>query len=502
MTQNKQDRMPYVELLESYKKTGFVPFHTPGHKIGHGAPKTLVDWMGPALPYDLGVMYALDDLHEPEGAFKEAQELAADLYGADQAWYSINGTTALIMTMIMATVKEGETIIIPREAHRSVISGLVMAGANPVYLPSSFNEEWGIQVGADVSAVAKTLDDHPEAKALLMVYPNYYGLGQDIEAIVKICHERDIIVLVDEAHGPHFPFDERLPIEAIAAGADLVAQSTHKSLGSLTQTSTLLGQGPRIDYRRVTQVHQMLQSTSPNYIFMASLDMARHQMATQGANLVGTAVDLSLALRKEIEAIPGISSMDGSSLAKNFDPTKVLIDGSALGLDAVSLEKRLRAHKIEVELMQANHVLVTITLGDRQASIEALVGALKAISREVLQAGSSRGPLSETGQSSQAETGLRGKNTCRTAQPLPLPKVVKTPRQGFYASREVVARSQALGRVCGETITYYPPGIPVVSIGEEITEDVLEYIQDKQAQGYEPNGAADMSLQTMVVLKE
>ncbi|MCF0156526.1 MAG: aminotransferase class I/II-fold pyridoxal phosphate-dependent enzyme [Veillonella sp.] len=518
--------MPYVELLESYKRESFVPFHTPGHKIGHGAPQRLIDWMGPALPYDLGVMYALDDLHEPEGAFKEAQELAADLYGADAAWYSINGTTALIMTMIMATVGEGETIIIPREAHRSVMSGLVMSGAKPVYLPSQFNEEWGLQLGATYQDVVATLDAHPEAKVILLVYPNYYGLGVDVEAIVAECHRRDLIVLVDEAHGPHLPFDKRLPIEAVEAGADLVASSTHKSVGSLTQTSTLFGQGNRIDYRRVTQVHQMFQSTSPNYIFMASLDMARHQLATEGEALVGKAVDLAYDLRHRLAQIPGIRVMDGQGLAKNFDPTKVLIDARDLGLDATDFERRLRAQHIEVELIQAHHVLVTITIGDSQESIDALVQAVKKVSQDVLANKESNADavrindsdripvMANDGDLSSVKTkeepvDCESETVTSKSHPLaneavglPQPKVVLTPRQGFYAKKERVKLSEALGRLCGETITYYPPGIPFIGIGEEITQEVLDFIAYKQAAGFEPNGASDMSLETILVLED
>lgn len=256
---SNQEKMPFVEALESYKEQHFVPFHTPGHKIGVEAPQLLKDWMGPALPYDLGVMYALDDLHEPERELKEAQDLTAEIYGADDCWFSINGTTALIEAMIMGTVGPDETIIIPREAHRSVISGLVLSGAKPVYMDCQFDDRWGIPLGVSVEDAIKTMDAHPEAKSILLVYPNYYGVGVDIVKIVKEAHKRGMVVLVDEAHGPHLPFSENLPVEAIAAGADLVAQSTHKSVGSLTQTSWLLGQGDKINQRRITQMHQMLQ---------------------------------------------------------------------------------------------------------------------------------------------------------------------------------------------------------------------------------------------------
>ena len=386
---SNQEKMPFVEALESYKEQHFVPFHTPGHKIGVEAPQLLKNWMGAALPYDLGVMYALDDLHEPERELKEAQDLTAELYGADCCWFSINGTTALIEAMIMGTVGPDEIIIIPREAHRSVISGLVLSGAKPVYMGCDFDERWGIPLGVSLENAIKSMDAHPESKAILLVYPNYYGVGIDIVNIIQEAHKRGLIVLVDEAHGPHLPFSESLPIEAIEAGADLVAQSTHKSVCSLTQTSWLLGQGKKIDKRRITQMHQMLQSTSPNYIFLASLDMARHQLATAGNDLVSRAVELSMYLREELNKISGIATMEYTDIQErviNYDCTKVLIDAKELGLTGVAFERMLREHHIEVELVQAHHVLVLITIGDTNESVTALIKAVQAVSEKVLRA--------------------------------------------------------------------------------------------------------------------
>ena len=490
-----QQQMPFVEALEDYKEEHYVPFHTPGHKIGVGAHPILQDWMGPALPYDLGVMYALDDLHEPEGALKEAQELTAQLYGAEHCWFSINGTTALIEAMIMGTVGPDETIIIPREAHRSVVSGLVLSGAKPVYMNCEFDERWGIPLGVTLEDAVETMDAHPEAKAILLVYPNYYGVGVDIKNIVKEAHKRNLVVLVDEAHGPHLPFVESLPIEAIEAGADLVAQSTHKSVGSLTQTSWLLGQGHRFDTRRITQMHQMLQSTSPNYIFLASLDMARHQLATKGTNLVNRAVSLSLQLRRELAAIEGIAVMCGEDVDRpNYDVTKVLIDAKELGITGVDFEKRLRAHHIEVELVQAYHVLVLITIGDTEKSIMNLVKAVQAISDEICSESSL---LNHMGDQIVDRTKI-----IQSASVLPTPVVRMTPREALYKNRRTCSLKTALHRICGETIAYYPPGIPCVAVGEEITGSVLQYIQQRRALGYVPNGAADMSLETIQVVEE
>ena len=492
---SNQERMPFVEALESYKKQHFVPFHTPGHKIGVEAPQLLKDWMGPALPYDLGVMYALDDLHEPEGELKEAQDLTAQLYGADYCWFSINGTTALIEAMIMGTVGPDETIIIPREAHRSVISGLVLSGAKPVYMDCQFDERWGIPLGVSLDDAVKTMDANPEAKAILLVYPNYYGVGVDIVNIVKEAHKRGMIVLVDEAHGPHLPFSNTLPIEAIAAGADLVAQSTHKSVGSLTQTSWLLGQGERINKRRITQMHQMLQSTSPNYIFLASLDMARHQLATVGEDLVSRTVELSLFLRKELHKIPGITTMEYRDIEDrvvNYDCTKVLIDAKELGVTGVAFERMLREHRIEVELVQAHHVLVLITIGDTKESITALIQAVQAISDTVLS----------TSHESNKTPDENLQNLSKHSVVLPEPIVRVTPRNAMYANREQVRLQDALHRIAGETIAYYPPGIPCVAVGEVISESVLQYIENRKALGYVPNGADDMTLETIWVLQE
>ena len=492
---SNQKRMPFVEALEAYRKEHFVPFHTPGHKIGIEAPQLLKDWMGPALPYDLGIMYALDDLHEPEGELKEAQELTAELYGADCCWFSINGTTALIEAMIMGTVGPNETIIIPREAHRSVISGLVLSGAKPVYMDCQFDERWGIPLGVSLEDAVKTMEAHPEAKAILLVYPNYYGVGVDVANIVKEAHKRGLIVLVDEAHGPHLPFSESLPIGAIEAGADLVAQSTHKSVGSLTQTSWLLGQGERINKRRITQMHQMLQSTSPNYIFLASLDMARHQLATVGKDLVSRTVELSLYLRNELHKISGVSTLEYADIEErvaNYDCTKVLIDAKELGLTGVVFERMLRKQRIEVELVQAHHVLVLLTIGDTKASVDALIKAVQAVSDEVLNG------------SYATDHGLDGNFDVlsKDSVVLPEPVVRVTPRNAMYANREQVPLRDALHRIAGETIAYYPPGIPCVAVGEEISSSVLQYIENRKALGYVPNGADDMTLETIWVLQE
>ncbi len=538
MKQNiNQHRLPFVESLEQYKEQHMVPFHTPGHKIGQGAPTLLTEWMGPALPYDLGLMYAIDDYHEPERELLEAQQLAAQAFGADYTWFSINGTSGAIQMMIMSAVKEGDSIIIPREAHCSVHNSLVLSGAKPIYMKGRFHPRWGIPVGVTAEEAIATMDAHPEAKAIVLVHPNYYGIGVDVKRIVEAAHERHMLVLVDEAHGPHLVPSLGMPIPALASGADLVAQSTHKLLGSLTQTSMLHGQGSRIDVDRIQRLQQILMSTSPNYIFLASLDMARHQWVTEGQSLMKDTLNLARTLRRALNEIPGIAcpGLEDIDGAFSLDETKIIIDAKDLGLTAQELEGELRARHIEVELMKAYHVLLLITIGDTDTSIQQVLEAVQGISdryRHTLE-GSTKGyrahaqqhntGLLDQGNNTSFDVIHSTKNTTKNSirdsvddahvtddndvdasimETLPTPVVALSPRQAFYAEMETIPLEEALGRISGETITYYPPGIPCLGVGEIITEEVLAYMKQKQRDGYVPNGARDRQLQTILVCKD
>lgn len=532
-----QHRLPFVESLEQYKEQHMIPFHTPGHKIGKGAPTLLTEWMGNALPYDLGLMYAIDDYHEPERELLEAQQLAAQAFGADHTWFSINGTSGAIQMMIMSAVKEGESIIIPREAHCSVHNSLVLSGANPIYMKGRFHQRWGIPVGITAEEAIVTMEAHPEAMAILLVHPNYYGVGIDVKRIAEAAHERHMLVLVDEAHGPHLVPSLGMPVPALASGADLVAQSTHKLLGSLTQTSMLHGQGPRIDIDRIQRLQQILMSTSPNYIFLASLDMARHQWATEGKVLMERTLQLARQLRRELNAIAGIACPGHEDIegAFSLDETKIIIDAKDLGLTAQDLERELRACHIEVELMKAYHVLLLITIGDTDTSIKQVIEAVQGISdryRPKLE-GTTKGcradvqqhhtHLLDQGNTTSLNIIHSTKNTTKdcilecvddthatddndvdasTVETLPTPIVALSPRQAFYAEMETIPLAQALGRISGETITYYPPGIPCLGVGETIMDEVLAYMKQKQRDGYVPNGARDRQLQTILVCKD
>lgn len=478
-----QKRAPFVEALEEYARKHMIPFHTPGHKLGHGASAYQQRLFGGALTRDLGLMYALDDLFQPTGPLQEAMVLAADLYGAGQSFFSINGTTACIQAMILAVCGQNEEILIPREAHRSVLAGLILSGARPVYMESRFAEREQVSLGPDMDSLKTAITAHPKAKAVLFTYPTYDGIAGSLREMTAYAHRQGLTVLVDEAHGAHLPFHGALPQEALVCGADCVAQSTHKLAGSLTQTSMLHCRKGYAGIGRIAATMALVQSTSPNYWFLASLDSARRQLALQGTELVGQALALSRHVRDELNKIKGIHSFGREILAypavSGLDETKITIDFSALGLTGREAEVLLRAQHIEVEMTAGNHVLALITLGDDKRSAAALVEACRAVAagRSV----NKRPTVSEL--------------------PLPAPQVAVSPRQAWNAERELLPQSSCVGRIAAETVTFYPPGIPVLALGDIITNDCLTYMQAKLAAGYVPNGAADPTLASLYVLK-
>lgn len=484
MNKERQLRTPFVDALEAYCGEGMVAFHTPGHKLGCGATTYQRGLFGHALRRDLGLMYALDDLFQPQGPLKEAMELAADLYGAGRTFFSINGTTACVEAMILAVCRQGDEIIIPREAHRCVMEGLILSGAVPVYMQSHFAVKEQVTLGPDLDSLKVAVKTHPAAKAVLFTYPTYDGIAGELEKMISYSHAHGLYVLVDEAHGAHLPFHPDLPKTALECGADMTAQSTHKLAGSITQTSMLHCRRGFPEMERVTSAMTLVQSTSPQYWLLASLDSARQQLAVEGPECIGRAMALARQLRNELNAIPGIYSF-GRNIMKyagvgGFDETKVTIDFSGLNLTGRQAELLLRREKIEVELTAANHVLTLITLGDTEASITALLRACRHVA---------------AGQVVCSDRMMTNE------LPLPEPQVELSPRNAWNSSKKIVPIQSALGHIAAETIMFYPPGIPILAPGEIVTEKCISYLQHKIEAGYTPYGAADSTLQTLQVLQ-
>ena len=475
-----KDFSPIAEAMRRYSADKALAFHTPGHKQGLGAHSLLRELVTPeGLRREVSLMEELDDLHDPQTCIKEAQTLAADLWNADQAFFMVNGTTSAVQAMIMAALKPDDLVLVPRNAHRCVMSGLILSGARPAYLMPETDSKLGIPLNLTVETVRKAVDKYPQAKALIIVSPNYYGVASDLLAIAELLHERGMLLLVDEAHGAHLRFSDKLPLSAIDAGADLAAQSTHKLLGSLTQTSMLMMKSELIDVEHVKQAVSMLQSTSPNYLLLASLDIARLQMQETGRELLERAINLSERLRRAISHIDGLQTFDTVE-GFDFDLTKVTVNVSEIGLTGMEAESILRhQYKIQCELSDVNNLLFLITFADTDSEIDRLISALKSLPNH-------RKPHNSVLQTSTLT--------------IPNTESILTPRDAFYSPKTTVRIDEAINKISAEEVTFYPPGIPILQPGELITAEIVNYIKTNKNIGRRLIGAADTSLNTIKII--
>lgn len=485
----RQTDTPLLAAMQKYIQDEVVPFHTPGHKMGKGMHPLLEKIIGrAALALDLALIEELDDFQAPYGCIKEAHKLAADLYGADHSFFVINGTTGGIYAMIMAIAGPGDKIIVPRNAHRSIIGGIILNGAVPVFIQPEVDLELGMAMGVTPERVEAAILEHPDAKGVLIINPTYYGVAADLEKIVEIAHQREMTVLVDEAHGPHLRFSSKLPIQAMDAGADMCAQSTHKIIGALTQCSMVHCREGRIRVPRLEAMLQLVQSTSPNYILLASLDVARMQMAVEGTKLIEEAIELSEWVRSEVNTIPGLycfgSDKVGNPGVYSFDPTKVTVTVKGLGMKGVDAERILRhEYKVQVELSDMYNILFLITLGDGKAEAKTLVSALRDMAAK----------YSGERDFSSLEAILQMKYP-------ELPEGVISPREAIFSETCMVPFSESAGFTCGEIVTFYPPGIPILCPGERITKEIIDYCQVLQNAGLHISGPEDCTLKTIKVV--
>lgn len=482
-----QMKTPLFTAMKNYIDDGAMAFHTPGHKQGKGIPDDMRQLITPTgLKMEVSLMEELDDIHGASGCIKEAQDLAAALYGADETRFFINGTTGAIHAMILSAVNPGDKILVPRNAHRSVLGALELSGAVPVFIQPEIDESCGIAMSITPQAVSSAVKAHPDAKALVMVYPTYYGVAGDIKAIAAIVHAHNMALLVDEAHGPHLKFSEALPVQALDGGADIAAQSTHKITGSLTQTSMLHLKGKRISQERFSRMCSLVQSTSPNYLLLASLDLARHQLATDGPRLVGRAVRLSEELRRAINEIEGLHSFGTEYMTTPgrhaLDVTKITVSVRALGITGSQAESVLRhKYKIQCELSDFYNLLFIISYADTEKETAHLLWALQGLAAD-----------------------FRGKSAVPLVQlHLPgIPESVLTPRQAAFARTRRIAFKDSAGCTAGEMITFYPPGIPVIYPGERITHELIDYVLLQKNSGGNVIGPEDRSLDTIAVIDE
>ncbi|GAE29917.1 arginine decarboxylase [Halalkalibacter hemicellulosilyticusJCM 9152] len=439
-----------------------------------------------ALAIDLINIAPLDDLHHPNGIIKEAQELAAEAFGADFTFFSVQGTSGAIMTMIMAVCGPGDKIIVPRNVHKSIMSAIIFSGATPIFIHPEIDENLGISHGITVNSVEKAIHAHPDAKGLLVINPTYFGISGNLKQIVEIAHSYQIPVLVDEAHGVHIHFHPDLPLSAMQAGADMAATSVHKLGGSMTQSSILNVKEGLVSPKRVQAIISMLTTTSTSYLLLSSLDTARMQLATKGEALLEEAIRLANDARKEINNIHGLTCVGkdilGTRATYDMDPTKLIISVRQLGISGHEVELWLRKnYSIEVELSDLYNILCIITLGDTKEKINKLVDALRQLASEKeIQPNRDHKPVSVPD----------------------IPTLSLSPRDAFYADTEIVPFSKSAGRIIAEFIMVYPPGIPILIPGEIITTDNLQYITENLSNGLPVQGPEDESFNTLRVIKE
>lgn len=457
-----QTKTPLFDALLEYVNNDTIPFHVPGHKKGQGMINKFKDFVGTnVLSIDVTVFKQVDSLHKPTGVIKEAQELAADANNADYSFFSIHGTSGAIQAMIMSVVNQGDKIIIPRNVHKSVTAGIILSGANPVYMQPEIDHKVGVALNVTPETVKMTLEQNPDAKAVLIVNPTYYGVSTDIAEIAKIVHQYDIPLIVDEAHGPHLHFNNKLPISAMDAGADICAQSTHKIVGSLTQSSILNVKKGYVDVNRVKTVVSLLQTTSPSYILLASLDCARMQMATEGKELIDNALELAEYARERINKINGFYCFGKEVLQKKgaygFDPTKITITCRDLGLSGYELERILaEKYYIQAEMSDLYNVLCVFSFGDTKEKVDKLLYALEEISAE------------------QSCKEIIPSNTLDIPN---IPESVLNPRDAFNSLTIAVPLDDSIGLISAEFLMAYPPGIPILCPGEIITQEIVDYVK-------------------------
>lgn len=481
-------RAPLFEALRDYAKKDMAPFHTPGHKQGGGIDPEFVELLGHNLfAIDLTELPEVDNLHDPDGVIREAQELAAAAYGSDRAFFLMNGSTSGNNVGVLSVCDPGDKLIIPRNCHKSVVGGVILGGAIPVYVMPEWDDDLGLAHGVTPQGIKEAILRHPDAKGVFLVNPTYYGSTIDLKSIADICHAHGMPLLVDEAHGPHLHFHDELPPSALACGADLVVQSTHKILSAMTQSSLLHVKGDLIDVKRVKNVLQLLQSTSPSYVLMASLDVARRQMMLNGRELLSETLANARWARHELNRIPGVQCFGLEKVGRpglfGLDETKLTVNVSGLGLTGFeALDLLNERFNIQSEMATLYNVLEIVSIGNTRAHLERLVNALRALSEE-----------------NQGRSAL----TPVPTPPIPdLPEAPMTPREAFFAPVKRIPFPESVGQICAEIVAPYPPGIPILIPGEQITPAILAYLTTIHSHGAFINGPEDVRLSTIKVVDQ
>jgi lysine decarboxylase len=481
--------IPILRALKEYSKENLTYFHMPGHKGGNVFKKIgFSEFDINLMTMDVTEVPGIDNLHCPEGAIMEAQELAAYTFGAAQSFFLINGTTGGIYSMILGTTNPGDKIIVPRNCHKSVTGAVILGKLQPIYINPELDSRLHIPSGISVAAVQKAIQENPDAKAVVITNPTFYGVCSDLEQIAKIAHQNNMLLLVDEAHGAHFGFHPELPKTALQCGADIVAQSTHKTLPAMTQSSMLHINSDRVDVDKIKLFLQLTQSSSPSHLLLASLDTARYIMEQKGEELLAEVIYWCNWLRQDLNSQETLYCMDKSAIGRDgifdIDSTRITINFNKVGISGTEADELLRRRfKLQVEMADLYNIVAICTVGDSPSSIQRLAEALKTIAQEA-QVGRSN-PMQERALVGFDKT----------------PSIKLLPWEAVYQPKEEVPIEHCIGRVCGEMIVPYPPGIPLIMPGEIISKDMIDYALECRNKNIKINGTKDASLKYITVIK-
>lgn len=486
-----QRRTPFLDNVLRENQINPLSFHMPGHKAHMTPHPGLVEyWGGNLYPADhVEIGGWLDYLHAPKRSLREAQTLAALAYGADHTFFLINGSTVGNIGALMAGSHDGTKVIVPRASHRSIYAGLALSGATPIWIEPIPHPEVGFSLATHPQTIKRLLEENPDVTAVHITSPNYYGLISDVESIATIAHEHNALLVVDAAHGPHLGFHDGLPTSPLHLGADMVVMSTHKTLSALTQCSMLHVKGDRVDRPRLAHLLAMLQSSSPSSILLASLDVARMEIAIHGHDLLDRALTVSQKARAAIRAIHGLwcygEELVGQDGIFAYDPTKLVIRVTGTGMTGFQVSRRLRLeHAIDVELADLRNIICSVTIADTDETIERLITALSSIA------------------SSSATVDIESGFTAETIDfPSRVPQAVMSLRQATYAPSRRVNLADCLGEVCAESVIPYPPGIPLILPGEMIEQEHLAFLHYASSRGMNIVGPEDMTLETIRVVE-
>ncbi len=480
----KQSKAPLFDILMAHAKRDVISFHCPGHKNGRSIDKKLKDYIGEeTFKFDVTVFDEVDSLHDPVGPIKKAQELMAEAYGVKHSLFLVNGTSVGNMAMFLAACDPGDSIIVSRSSHKSIMAGIIMAGLWPIWIQPKIDQNLDMIFNSTYDQIKEALDRYPEAKAVFITSPTYNGIVTELDKIIDLCHRRGKIVLVDEAHGPHLIFNKQLPRSAIEAGADLCVQSTHKILSAMSQGSVLHYNTKLIDFNRVKKIVSMLQTTSPNYLTLATIDLARRQAFLKGSETFDKVIEAAewgrAAINNEIPSMKCITRPEIKKLGFDLDLTKLTVNVTKTGLSGYEIESILaKEYNIQLDYADIFNLVAIMGEGSNKSDVEAFVSALKEISKK-----------------------YQGKQKNWILQiPSLATEMVMMPRDVFLSNSTTrVALDKAVGHVAAQTLTPYPPGIPVLIPGERITKEIVDYLKDMSSKDIRVSGQETEMLKTVKV---